>query len=622
MSAKRWRLVPFLLSFVAFGGLGFVIRRSIEPPALLPSAAQCKSAHDLKSLVEGLANEVASALATPVPPPNGGSPWEGVAAWLRLYRPLVAAVSELRRSPGPATLAALQRTLGAEPDACLSGSAWPSSEALARVLEQEAATQALSNEGVALLAARGCRTAVERALDETLRADRRLASARSIALSLEQLADPGDPQQRLHQLRGLWTELSSEYSPLAVSWLEGPELGPDWGAAQSLRLTSELGAHAPAGCLPESPARLQQLLAARFSDALGATELFGQSDAGWQASSEVARIASVLDAFFRLEFVRRRAPARCEISTGSASRWDAEGLRRVASVLRDYRKRGQLDRFSVALQDREGSSFPKLWEALPEAACAKITQNLCVELNEAQRALPAKPLPALARARAQAASLEETRPTWFEIAEHARAFGCKPTSFGLHESADGALELLATAKATLDEIQQQALERFSASTNPKDAEPALSPERLNEELRRLRFEFSAVAFGLVEPALGQLALAGVAASSSEEAAKEHAVAAANEPPSIEAWQALLQDLALPAAKERGGAPASDGRSGVFAYERLYAQLLSHLPSPCNVALNAWYEGVFDDSDQLFHRYGRHVASELIRACSTASVVDR
>lgn len=612
-----------MLGFFAFAALGFGVRRSVEPTMPGFSATQCGSRTEQQALVDGLARRVASALSAkgeraadasarpPVAPEV--SPWRSVADWIRQYQAIAEAVATLRRRPSGGALADVQRALGEQPHACFVGGR-REDEVIVGALEGALARSALSEDGVGALAAQGCAVVVAAAINRILDRDPRLASARRVAGRLAQLEQPADPQQRLQQLRALHDELSDEHSPLSITELSGPELGPDWGVSAFLRLRSELGEQAPRACLPESPARVQRLLAARFSQAIEATGLFNQEQRRWRASPETTRIASVLDAFFRLEFVQRRAPTRCRLSPNSASRWDREGLLRVALVLRDYSRGGQLDRLRLALRGRDSSRFPLLWSAIPEAACGKLTQNLCVELNDARTPLP-KDLSELARARLQAASLELTRPIWSEIAVHARAFGCGATSFGLQESERSARELLVVANQAVADIHQSILERISASVEPQTSEPALSQERIEDELRRLRFELAALTFGLVEPALAQLELLGKVGPSSEPPSDAAAGGTALQRPSPQAWRALVDDLALPAALERGGASAAEGSSGVFAYEHLYAQLLSRLPQPCTVALSAWRDGVFDDSGDLFHGYGRHATAELLRACA-------
>lgn len=621
--SKRWRLLPFVLVFLGFAVSGFVVCRSIEPAPPASGGAPCAAQHELAHVVDELADRVEAelsgggardetdahaALALEARGPSEVTKaWRLVSDWVRRFAEISAVVRTLGHDPGKRALAELQRALGSQLEVCAS--AEQGREAIETALRRAAPRQVLSSEGVALLGAAGCASVVDAALDHILLQDARVARAGQVARGLASLSEPAGPGRRLEQLSGLRNDLAAPGSPLSSGLVGG--FDGDFGASELLRLKGELGERAPRGCLPDSPAHVQQLLAERFDRALTATGLFSRSELGWQASPELGRIAAVLEAFFELEFVKRRAPKRCVLGAEPAYQWDDRALRRVSAVLLDYRRGGQLDRLSATVHSRDDASFPAFWAALPDAACGKITLNLCVEIHDARRALPRDELSPLASARLQAASLESTRATWLQIAEHTRSFGCSPASFGLDESARVARQLLKTAQETLDQSAVEWLTRMSEAINSASADP-LSSEQVEAELRRLRLEVSALAFGVIEPARDQLRLVGAASSSPAHEAQQPRSAATE--PSLRAWEALLDDLELTVATTPGGPSASDGQSGLFAYERFQARLLSQLPRPCNVPLDAWQEGVFDDSDNLFHRYGRDASAALQSLC--------
>lgn len=623
MVRRLWRLSSLLLGFLAFLALGFGVRRSNEPMAPQLKDARCASEDELQRLLGGLEHRVAHSLSPEQRADRRSRPavtvealpWQAVARWIRRYQAVAEAVVTLRGRPKPETLASLQVALGESPHPCLSAEAWASAS-IAEGLERRPPRGGLSVAGVRELGAKGCEAVVSATIDALLARDSRLASAQRLFAHLSGLEQPADSQQRLHQLRALQAELLSEDSPLVVQSLSGPRLGPGWGVSEFLRLRGELAEQAPESCLPETPARVQERMEARFLEVIAGTGLFTQQSEQWQVSSEVTRMGSALDAFFALEFVQRRAPSRCRLTNGVTHVWDRDGLARLAKVLENYQRSGQLERFSTALREREGLGFPKLWAALPEAACGKLTQNLCVELNQARRPLPDESLPELAVARAQAASLEATRDVWEQIAQHASAFGCSANSFGLDESQRSARALLETAHRSLQDMHQRILQRAAGLAEPRKGESQNAPKAIQGELSLVRRELSAIAAGLVVPALEHLDVLGTTDESPSRSPNADDAGLVAELHHLDAWRALVDDLRSPAAFVAGDRAVPAGQSGVFAYERWAARLLSLAPRHCDMALLAWRDGVFDDSKHIFHRLGRSGSEQLLQQCKT------
>lgn len=615
MSTRWWQAFVLALGFVSFVGFGFAFRRAVNARDAFQTGAEvCDGKQDLAQALRGLSQRTHRVLAA-APSDDGGGPsrasdhapspvesvWRPLEEWASRISQVEPALLEFVRHPTRDRIAALLDASDSGGRACVSGFNGETDSATVA-----AALQGLKAPGFSLLAARasaarGCQTMFAIVTEVALDGDGQLGSARKVAALLADLAAPGAPQERMRQLRALHRELSSDSgllsAPLEVGGEQRWALDPSGLIRVRQRLPkSELAA---LDCLPQTGAQLRRRLASLHENELAATGLFLRGEDGWQLSPEIERMAAVLDAFSQLEFVKRASPEYCDIEASlTMSRWDSGALKRFRAILGEYLKGGHLLRLKAAAREPRAAEYREFWSALPDAACGKIVQNLCVELNDALVPLPMTQLPELTRLRIQADSLVAADPIWAQIRGYARQFGCSEGGFGLAESDRYAASLLRGANDAIERLKAEITDRVGATVAASNgAESPLDGKLIEEELRRVRLEVSALALGIVGPALAHLSRSNSGMSVPSD------------------WVAILDDLALPVAGKRGGAMASDGQSGLFAYERLYGEALMRAPHTCSMPIDAWSNSVFVKAG-MFHGFGRELSSAIARRCAS------
>ena len=126
-------------------------------------------------------------------------------------------------------------------------------------------------------------------------------------------------------------------------------------------------------------------------------------------------------------------------------------------------------------QRKDDVVFPAVWAALTPAGCAKITQNLCVELNATLKPMDTATTSVLTNLRQQAASLEQTDEVWTDVRRYAEQFGCQAGVFGLDAVEQFATQVLAGAEAELGKVTADALEEVKTLIeNPEEPKTALA----------------------------------------------------------------------------------------------------------------------------------------------------
>ena len=611
---RWWQVCVLALSFVLFVGFGFTFRRVVHGRDILDRGVEaCRDQQDPVRQLRGLSQRTHQVLEAATSAgrsearrggdfatPPAESFWGPLEAWasevVRLEPPLL----EFLRQPDWSRMAALRNVTDSNGRPCVSGSGDGTEEVNVAGALAGLEAPGLSLAAVRVSAARGCRAMLATVTERVLDGDKQLSSARKVVTLLAELAQPGTAQQRMQQLRVLHTELSSTSDLLSSPIIAGPERPLPLDPAGLLRVRQQLpdSELLALDCLPQTTVQLRRLLAALYDDELAATGMFIRGEETWLISPEIARMAAVLDAFSELEFVKRASPEHCDIKADLASsRWDAGALQRFDAILSDYSKSGQLLKLNAAAKDARAADHREFWMALPDAACGKIVQNLCVELNDTLVPVTTRKLPDLTRLRIQANSLVKAHPIWVQIKRHAEQFGCSEGGFGLAEADRYAAALLRGADDALEQLDTDITDRMSASLGlASSVGLAQDPKVVEAELRRVRLEVSALALGIAEPALAHLSIGKPRASLAS------------------GWVALLDDLALPVAGKRGGAMASDGQSGLFAYERLYGEALKRAPRTCELPLEAWSKIVFVKAG-MFYDLGREQSAELVRRCA-------
>jgi hypothetical protein len=576
---------------------------------------QCEAPLDLLALtsaarkrlgetLRGRTSAPENAVAASAPDAGAGSTSDALAPiqrWAEALPKIERGLFELNEKPSFRSLAALHDALGLELTQCArDDQRWPDDEAVEQ-LAGSGDVELFDLDWAKATAAAGCKANRAGLIEALLANDRALETARAIAAALAELNEPAPPQARLQQLTALdhsLQRLTEDGEPVSFEQLVA-RAGLDLDAYESVAHRVGQSKLVDAGCLPQSRQQLEALVVEARDERAAATGVFTRDDGGWHWLSQLSRVQAVLDAFFDLSFVERHSPDTCSLSDVlAASRWEPEALFVVRNALRDYRATGFFARLSGMTAGTKEVAFPAVWAALPLAACAKITLNLCVELNDTLQPMNRATASDLTRLRQQAASIEQTEKVWDDVRAQARDFGCDSGVFGLDAADQFSRMVLDGADEALRQATVDAFADVEAVIERPD-DPR-SKALLRDPAARLvlyRREVAALTHGVALPALDVLK------------------PGPSEDQRTQDWQKLAADLATPEARRVGGAPASAGQSGLFAFERFYAELLSRGTHACSVPFDSWRSGVFAAGQHGFYARARSFASKLEHACA-------
>lgn len=422
-----------------------------------------------------------------------------------------------------------------------------------------------------------CPSEFEALLTDALSAEPVVVAATGAAHRIQSLRRPGSPQQRLDQLRALREDVRALVDV----------------AEQPARLPALDELLAP--CQTSATDRERQFVEAR-TQRLHATEWFDADRSKLELRPEARRLGEALDAFFELRLIREPPTGPCDLEEEHFDyTWDAGTVLELARTLQVVEKDGLLPQLNEIASSSSGPLGVAL-RALPLAACGKLTQALCVDLQRTRVPLSQQGWSKLARLRRRADSLKQAHASLRELERVSGELGCGADAFSLPAADRYARTLLDFASeelsASVDEWAQRIVQASAAP--PTEGEPFVLAE---QGLRSHRLELAALTLSVVEPASAYLTARGV-----------------DQP---QAWQVLLEALRRsPELVQRTGASREDP-SGLFAYEQFLGELLLAGSNRCDVALRPWNSQVFDVGHGLLHEQGARLSRAASANCDSS-----